>query len=228
MLMDVTKTQAADNQVDEVISSTPAACSNTNNDKRSTPRPQKKDTERRCIVHKESKAPEELIRFVLSPDNIVTPDLDEKLPGRGAWVSVSKADLEKAIKNNLFKASFKSNAIILDGLIETIRNALEKKCLNTLNIARRSGDCILGFDKASSAAKNVPIAVYVTAAKGDSDSRKKLENILPNNAEIVDFWDADVLSANFGTENTNHVVLKRSGIAEKFIKEYRKLYAFSV
>jgi len=187
-----------------------------------------KETTRRCIATKQSYECDELIRFVLSPDNIVTPDLDENLPGRGAWVKADKGALQATIKNNLFAKSFKSQAIIPDDMLERLGNMLSKRCLNVLNLARRSGDCVVGFDKAFIAVKKLPIALYITGSEAGSDSRRKIENSLPDNAEIISLWDADTLSKNFGTDNTNHIVIKRSGIAKKFIKEYRKLYAVIV
>ena len=49
-----------------------------------------RDPERRCIVAMERRPQGEMIRFVLSPDGQVTPDLAAKLPGRGAWVTASR------------------------------------------------------------------------------------------------------------------------------------------
>lgn len=42
----------------------------------------RRGSERRCIVTREQKPPEGMIRFVVSPDNRVVPDLAGKLPGR--------------------------------------------------------------------------------------------------------------------------------------------------
>lgn len=39
-----------------------------------------------------------LIRFVIGPDGQVTPDLLQKLPGRGLWVKASRDSLDLAIK----------------------------------------------------------------------------------------------------------------------------------
>jgi uncharacterized protein len=36
-----------------------------------------------CIVTREEAGEDQLIRFALSPEGIVTPDLQAKLPGRG-------------------------------------------------------------------------------------------------------------------------------------------------
>ena len=41
------------------------------------------DPERRCIVSGEAQPKRGLIRFAVSPDGILVPDILEKLPGRG-------------------------------------------------------------------------------------------------------------------------------------------------
>ena len=62
-------------------------------------------SERRCIALMESLPKERMIRFVLSPDHVVTPDIAERLPGRGIWVSADRKALKKAIARNLFVMS---------------------------------------------------------------------------------------------------------------------------
>lgn len=205
----------------------------TSEDKQTAPLPSThaqahKIKERRCIVTKENFHQDELLRFVLSPDNVITPDLDTALPGRGVWVSCSKDALQKAISNNLFSKSLKQKCTIPNDLVERVENILQQKCLKLISLSRRSGDCIIGFDKAYSQAQKSDIALYITASEANSSARRKLENAMGKDTQVIDKWDSDTLSVQFGTENTNHVVVKPSGIANKFIKDYRKLCAFSV
>ena len=49
------------------------------------------EPERRCIVTGEVQPKAGLIRFVAGPDGQVVPDLAEKLPGRGIWVTADRA-----------------------------------------------------------------------------------------------------------------------------------------
>lgn len=193
-----------------------------------TAQKQNKISQRRCIVTKDSAEKSVLIRFVLSPDNIVTPDLDEELPGRGVWVSAERALIQQAIDQKLFHKAFKVNVTVPDALVDLIASMLNKRTLNMLNFARRAGDAIIGFDKVQSACRKLSIPVYITSSAEDADARRKIQNLLPKGAEIITIWDTDSLSTNFGTENTNHVVLKQSGITNKFLKDYRKLRSFGV
>ena len=63
--------------------------------------------ERRCIVSGEVLPDRALIRFVVSPDGQVTPDVAAKLPGRGIWVGATQEALATAIRKNLFAKAAK-------------------------------------------------------------------------------------------------------------------------
>ena len=51
---------------------------------------------RRCVVTRERLPKENMFRFVISPDRILTPDLAGRLPGRGIWLSASRDVIEGA------------------------------------------------------------------------------------------------------------------------------------
>jgi len=52
--------------------------------------------DRKCIATGEVRPKAELIRFVVGPDDQLVPDLAGKLPGRGIWVTATRAALETA------------------------------------------------------------------------------------------------------------------------------------
>ena len=60
------------------------------------------DITRKCIITGELKEKSQLLRFVMTPDRCIVPDLYKKLPGKGVYVSNSYAVLEKAILKNVF------------------------------------------------------------------------------------------------------------------------------
>ena len=49
----------------------------------------------------------EMIRFVVAPDGSVVPDLKRRLPGRGIWVTATRAGARDAVAPRLSRASFK-------------------------------------------------------------------------------------------------------------------------
>ena len=60
------------------------------------PRTDRSATMRMCAVTREVRPIGELIRFVVSPQGEVIPDLKRKLPGRGLWVSASRQTVAEA------------------------------------------------------------------------------------------------------------------------------------
>src|SRR5690349_7974309 len=65
-----------------------------------TPSPSRKREgsvpERTCILTRRTASREELIRLALGPDGTVAPDVRARAPGRGAWIGVSRAELDEA------------------------------------------------------------------------------------------------------------------------------------
>ena len=60
------------------------------------------EPERKCIVSGESQPKGGLIRFVVSPDGMVVPDVLGRLPGRGIYVAANPAAIDKAAAKGLF------------------------------------------------------------------------------------------------------------------------------
>ena len=71
------------------------------------PRTDRSATMRMCAVTREVRPIGELIRFVVSPQGEVVPDLKRKLPGRGLWVSASRRTVAEAVRRNQFSKGFK-------------------------------------------------------------------------------------------------------------------------
>ena len=65
-------------------------------------------TLRRCIASGALRPKAELIRFVAGPDGTVVPDLAERLPGRGLWLSPQREEFDRACKRNLFAKAAKA------------------------------------------------------------------------------------------------------------------------
>ena len=53
--------------------------------------------ERRCIATGELRDPALMIRFVVGPEGQAVPDVRNKLPGRGIWVSADKGDQDEGV-----------------------------------------------------------------------------------------------------------------------------------
>ena len=80
------------------------------------PRDNKRGTERLCVATRTVRPIAELIRFVIGPDGAVVPDLKRKLPGRGVWVTATRAAVEDAVRRNAFSRSLKTKVQVAPDL----------------------------------------------------------------------------------------------------------------
>src|SRR5262245_39933669 len=72
----------------------------TDHDLDHAPRTGRSATMRMCAVSREVRPIDELIRFVISPQGDVVPDLKRKLPGRGMWVTASREVVAEAVRRH--------------------------------------------------------------------------------------------------------------------------------
>jgi len=61
--------------------------------------------ERTCILTRRTASREELIRLALGPDGTVAPDVRARAPGRGAWIGVSRSELDEANSRGKLKGA---------------------------------------------------------------------------------------------------------------------------
>jgi len=135
-----------------------------------------KPRERKCIIRQSVRERRDMIRFVLSPDNVVTPDVTEKLPGRGVWVSANCADLDKADRK-AFTRAFKRKCIRPDDLTTLTETILKRRLLGTLSMAHKAGHLALGYDQVKSMATGTPLAFRIEARDGSDDGRGKIRTL---------------------------------------------------
>ena len=183
--------------------------------------------ERRCIVLGESGPTDALVRFVLGPDGSVVPDLAERLPGRGAWVTAAREALEKAIRRNQFGRAFKAPARIPPDLVEAVEAGLARRLVDAIALARKAGLATSGFDGVKSRLKQGPVAALIEASDGSEAQRSKLRP-LAGGAPRIDALTATELGLAFGREFVIHAALDSGGAADRAIREQRRLEGFRV
>lgn len=180
--------------------------------------------ERRCIVRKTSLPKERMIRFVLSPDGVVTPDVAGRLPGRGIWVSADRAALEKAIVGNLFARSAKAPAKLPDGLLETVETLLASQLVSLISLARKGGAAVAGFDKAKGALLSGQAVALIQASDGSEGQKRKLRPPKGENC-LISCLKGNELGLAFGREHVIHAALLRGGLSKRIISEAKRLSA---
>lgn len=131
-------------------------------------------SERSCIVTRVALPPDRLIRFVLSPNGVVTPDLRRALPGRGVWVTANRPHIAEACRRNAFARAFKKEVATPADLADHVGLLLRKDALQALSLANKAGALSLGFEKTRAALESGEALALIEASDGSPDGRKKL------------------------------------------------------
>jgi predicted RNA-binding protein YlxR (DUF448 family) len=182
----------------------------------STRKAEEAGPERTCILTREAAPRETLIRLALSPDGAVLPDVRAKAPGRGAWIGVDRAALDKAIANGKLKAAlaraFKSGDLsIAADLGQRIAEALRQQTLDRLGLEARAGNLITGTEKIEVAARRGEVALLIHAADAGEDGRGKLDQAWRvgggDPRGVIFPLGRTILSMALGRENVVHVAL---------------------
>lgn len=181
--------------------------------------------ERRCIVTGRVASKQDLLRFVVGPDNAIVPDVDGRLPGRGIWLSPRRDVVNTAVAKRLFARAARQPVQVADDLADRIERLLTKRCLEALALARRAGQAVCGFEKVRAEALGGRVAVLVQAADGAADGRDKLKALAPG-AHVVDLFGQVELGGVFGRDAAVHACVAPGGLARRLVAEAAFLAGF--
>jgi uncharacterized protein len=182
-------------------------------------------TLRRCIVTRQALEKPAMIRFVIDPEGRVTPDLKERLPGRGLWVTANRAVLDQAVARNAFAKAARQSVKVDRDLAERVTELARREVAELLGLARKSGQLVAGFEKVEVALRAGKVRVLVAASDGAEDGRGKLARIAGSGVEICAPLTAAELAQALGREHAVHAAIKAGGIAEKTIIASRRFVA---
>ena len=184
--------------------------------------------ERKCVLSGTHGGRGDLLRLAISPDGDVLFDPRAKAPGRGAWLGVSRGELEQAIAKKKLRGAlaraFKGAALsVPDDLPERIDNGLFRNLTERLGLEMRAGHLILGTEKIATAARKGEVHWLGHAADASADGTSKLDQAwrVGSDAEGSDLkgvrllLDREALSVALGRANVVHLALVDRGAAER-------------
>ena len=188
------------------------------------------EPERRCIATGESGPTDLMVRFVLGPDAQVVPDLAERLPGRGVWLTAERALVDKAVKKKLFSRAFKAQAAAPADLADRLEALLAQRLISMIGLARKAGQAVTGFEKVRARLKDGTVGALVQASDGAADSKAKLNRLavglsggetkrLPG----IEILDSIELGLAFGRDFAIHAALDRGGFADRALADAKRL-----
>jgi len=185
--------------------------------------------ERQCAVTRERLPKEAMVRFVLSPDNVVTPDIAARLPGRGVWVAAERRHVDTAAAKGAFARGFKGAVSVPDALSDFTERLLVKRCVELLGLARKAGLAIQGHDQVRDALRGKPPAFLLEASDGAEDGRNKvyfLAKALYSDVKVAGALSSQELGMAFGRDRVIHGLVRRGAIARNWEAAYRRLTGF--
>ena len=195
--------------------------------------------ERRCILTGGNGARDELIRLAISPDGLVLPDVQARAPGRGAWIGVSRDELETAqakgkLKGALARA-YKGEALTIpEDLGARIEAALLRVLTDRLGLEMRTGFLLLGSERIAEKARGGKVAWLGHAADASEDGARKLDQAwrVGEDAEgsgkhgVRLPLDRAALSVALGRENVVHMALTNAAAAGRIDTLVRRLVRY--
>ncbi len=191
--------------------------------------------ERKCILSGEHGARTDLIRLALGPDGEVLPDVRAKAPGRGAWLGVERAALEKAQANGKLKSAlaraFKTGDVKAPAdLGERIEAALRQQALARLGLEARAGNLLTGSEKIEVAARRGDVHMLLHASDAGEDGNRKLDQawrVGGGEAHGLVFpLDRAILALALGRQNVVHIALTDRAAAARVGHALRRWGAF--
>jgi len=179
------------------------------------------EAERRCIATGAHAPKAGLIRFVVGPGDEVVPDLLNRLPGRGIWVSADRAALDKAAGKGLFSRAAKAAVKVPEGLTARVEEALAARVVELISLARRAGQAVTGYEKVKSWLETGEAVVLVQASDGSERGKTKLRP--PEKGAFIGVLTARELGLAFGRENVIHGALSAGGLTRLAVEEAARL-----
>lgn len=187
--------------------------------------------ERMCIVTREKLTAEELVRFVLSPSGELVPDLKQKLPGRGCWVTANASYIKQAQKKKLFASALKSKVEMPDNLADLVDDLLAKSALGMINMARKAGQFITGSAKVDASIRSGEALASFHATDAAEDGVRKISQARTFFAKMTEqdkipsfsLFSSDEMSLAIGEGNYIHSAALAGSAGEGVLKRAKVL-----
>ena len=179
------------------------------------------EPERRCIVAREAQPRFGLIRFVVGPEGLIVPDLAEKLPGRGFWISADRASLDEAVSKKLFAKAARAQVTVPEDFVDLIERGLSERVVHLISLARKAGDAVCGFEKVKGWLSDGHARILLQASDGSERGKGKLWT--PEGGRWFGHLTSAELGLAFGRESVIHGALAGGGLATRVVEDAAKL-----
>jgi predicted RNA-binding protein YlxR (DUF448 family) len=183
--------------------------------------PDRKAVARMCIATREIRPISDLIRFVVGPGETLVPDIRNRLPGRGVWVTNSRVALAQAVKRKAFQRGLKENVGVPAGLEDQVADLLRKDALQMFSLANKAGALTSGFAKIEGIRGGM--LALVQASDGSAAEVARLQRMSRGKGRgkrdpvVIRAFTAEELGLSIGREHVIHAALTVHDAASVFL-----------
>ena len=192
--------------------------------------------QRHCALTRELKPVDEMLRFVLGPGSHVVPDVKRRLPGRGLWITGTRAAVEEAVKRNVFARGFKQDVRVAADLPHRRNRCSSARRSMRWRSPAKAAAWSSGFAKVEAAIAQDDIAALIHASDAADDGTRKLNAGLaalqrkmaekPRETAIIDLFSGGQLDLALNRPNVVHAALLGGPGSETFLARVARLQRF--
>lgn len=178
--------------------------------------------QRSCLGCRTSKDKSLLIRYIQTPDMEILPDLENRLPGRGAYTCINKQCLAAAIDLRQFKRSFKHDVTVMpkEQFIEFVRKQLHSRIVGLIGLANKAGFITGGGSMVIDAVKGKkkPGLVIVATDVSESISEKIIHSAAGHRVPHLIAVTKDDIGAILGKAPRSAIAVASGGFVAQLMK----------
>ena len=204
---------------------------------RGVPRGEEAST-RLCAVTRRVCDPDRLVRFVAGPEGQIVPDIAAKLPGRGVWLTATRAIVLQAVRQKTFARALKREVMADERLPDLVGELMLERVIARLAMTNKAGLVAAGFTKVDRGLERGLVFALLHASDGAADGIRKLDqkfvHILrelgvaeaDRDRRTVRFLTSEELSLAMGRANVVHAGLLVGGASKAFLSEAERLLRY--
>lgn len=185
--------------------------------------------QRSCLACRETKDKGELLRFVLAPDRTLVPDLQNKLPGRGAYTCMKASCLKQAAQKKQFARGFKGEVLgaDADALLEQVRHKIEERIASYICLANKGGKAVSGADQVQEKLKKGGAGLLFVATDISPDIGEKFRGLAKlKEVPCISLFTKERLGELLGKELRSVLIVMESGFVGSIGLEMEKYRNF--
>ncbi|WP_051329233.1 DUF448 domain-containing protein [Geminicoccus roseus] len=180
---------------------------------------------RRSVLSRTRQDRDGMLRFVRDPQGQVVFDVDARLPGRGFWLEADRGSVALAVKRQALTRAAGPGSRVAPDLMVHIEEALVRRGLDRIGLARRAGAVVNGFDEVERSLRSGRAKLLIQALDAAEDGLQKLGRIAKD-LPTVRLFDRLELGRALGRDEAVHLVVTHESHATPLMTIVRRLAGF--